>query len=468
MDDFFHIENSNVIFLRSDSLIGYANIYARLLEISRDCSGAFDVCQGWHPCKSYVGVYIQNLDKVEIKRGAVQIINDLYYGNIKAYLVIILFEGWVELYDLCTSKEDRSKGYAKQIIENALLLVDDDERVWLGIDIANPLFEGLARFYARMGFVSPYISNITPNGKLVGLVFVGLTHSKAPHDTDAVFRDILSIRRKYLDEKGVCNTNIFIPVNTCRALQNYVTRDTEYGGILRKAGEESSGGSKFSILAYPPESEVKGRNKPLYAVETPLDGPFSWHSHPEICYRDVQYLCFVGWPSGQDMAMLVFNYSHGLRMHFVVTVEGIYAVQMTVPFVQAWERIKSPACRNAIIYGIGTEFGESEKYRSIIQPGKQITEEDIRELFKETRTKYDTFLAYLQTANTLTFEELVNLVDAQLPRYGEYLQKCVDRAGLTENFTLFRVNFMPWGTIFETGFVSLLTYSSTRERGCEI
>lgn len=470
MEDFFHIEKSNVLFLNSETLQNYGNIYARLLEISQDCTGVFDVCQGWHPCKGYVALYIQDLDKLEIGPNIGEIINVNYFQNIKAYVVVLLFTGWVEIYDLCTLKEARKKGYAKQVIENTLFLLDADEKAWLGIDISNPQFENIAQFYAKMGFDSPYISNTTPNGKLVNLVFVGMTYNKVPHNNEAVFQNIMNVRKKYLSEKGVCQVNIFIPISTCQTLQSYITKDTEYGGILQKVGEEMLNNHKFSILDYPPDSEVKGQNKPLYAVDTPVDGPFNWHSHPEVCYRDVNYLCFIAWPSGQDMAATVFNYDYGVRIHFVVTIEGIYAVQMTIPFVQAWEQIQNVSCRDAIIYGIGKEFGESEKYRSILwlKPDKKITGQDIQELFKETQSKYDTFFSYLQVANTLTFEDLVNSVDAYTPTYGEYLQNCINQAGITENFTLFQVNFMPWNSIAKTGFVSLLNYTTTREKGCVI
>jgi hypothetical protein len=460
MSEFFHIEKSNILFLRSDMLQNYENIYQRLTGISRDCSGFFDICQGWHPCTSYIGMYISSLDRVKVNKDIISLINDFYFQNIKAYVIILLFTGWIELYDLCIEKEERRKGYAKKIIENTLFLKDSDEKVWLGIDIANPSFELLARFYSKMGFGSPYISNITPNGKLVDLVFIGLFYEPQGNNPEETFQAIMNIRQKFLLQKDICQVNVLIPTHTCAILKEYITKSTEFGGILQKVDQEVVQGLKFSILDYPISSEIQGQNSPLYAVATPIEGPFNWHSHPEICYRDIRFLCFIGWPSGQDMAMTVFSYDQGLRMHFVITVEGIYAVQMTIAFAEAWEKLQNESCRNAIIYGVGKEFGEAEKYRSELLLKKEITEQDILKLFKETQSKYETFFNYLQAANTLTFETLVNSVDRFISdkdfTYVKYIQDCVNQAEITENFTLFHVNFMPWIDIAQNGFISRL------------
>lgn len=118
-----------------------------------------------------------------------------------------------------------------------------------------------------------------------------------------------------------------------------------------------------AVLAFHTDFLMRGdcESSPL------ANGPLSFHTHPDICYADNR--CYIGWPSGQDMYMMVFNFlqNRNILAHFVVSSEGIWIMHIAVPFQRILYNMKktiNDPCRNILLKTFRDKFALLDSGRS--------------------------------------------------------------------------------------------------------
>ena len=115
--------------------------------------------------------------------------------------------------------------------------------------------------------------------------------------------------------------------------KSLLMNDHETGGIIKKQDDN------YKIIK---KSLVKGssNNIDLEISE------YNFHTHPLSVYEDN----FAGWFSGDDIKYIIYNSFHGLKEHFLITLEGVYRLSITPEFRKAKKNISSKQLDEIVEY----------------------------------------------------------------------------------------------------------------------
>src|SRR5208282_6504814 len=84
-------------------------------------------------------------------------------NKIIGYLVAVVFDDMNEIYDVCVANKARKHGAGKSMIKS-IISNASRPKMWLGIDINNPLWDAVLKLYISNGFLDPTPGNTTPHG----------------------------------------------------------------------------------------------------------------------------------------------------------------------------------------------------------------------------------------------------------------------------------------------------------------
>lgn len=159
----------------------------------------------------------------------------------------------------------------------------------------------------------------------------------------------------------LCKLKAFFPKTLASTLASYLTEPNEVGGkiCITRYAHDSEG--DVAVLGFNTSELVPG-NKDSFTVNIPPDkvAPFSFHTHPDICYTS--YGCFLGWPSGPDIAFMVGNYlqNRDILAHFVISSEGIWVIHLRPQFQRLLYELKNQysthQCQEKLIEFIKRSF----------------------------------------------------------------------------------------------------------------
>ncbi len=174
----------------------------------------------------------------------------------------------------------------------------------------------------------------------------------------------------------LCKLKIFFPKTLANTLVSYLSQPIELGGkicITRYA--KDSEGSDVAVLGFNTSEVVQG-DKNTFSVNIPPDkvSPLSFHTHPDICY--ISQGCFLGWPSGPDIAFVVKNYllNKDVLAHFVISSEGIWVIHLRPQFQRVLYELKNQhltaLCQQKLVQFIHNSFVflEGQRRYELISP----------------------------------------------------------------------------------------------------
>jgi GNAT superfamily N-acetyltransferase len=323
-----------------------------------------------------------------------------------------------QLYDLCVHSSHRRKGLSKIMIKDILEKADAD--VYLGIDFKNSFFDTVLKLYTGVGFKEPNVNRFSPSGVDVGREVLWLRFKQG--ETKVVDQNAYAIaanlRKEVISTK--CKFFFLIEYQTVLEIFNsFRDQSKEFSGnfaithFLRNP-KDSSDSQLYANLAFEPSTLVEGYDFPRF--EVPLHAPtapFSWHTHPKICY--MYHGCFIGWPSDQDVTLLVAHLD--IRMHFVISEEGVWGFSLN-PEVRKHLQTLDPSHLGILAGAIKDAFHGSLSNRlstnAIVQPDMvQIAKND-----------------FLTAANGISINQLIafNHLDSSVSAvYGPILEtKLID------------------------------------------
>ncbi len=309
----------------------------------------------------------------------IQILNK-NVNNIKGFLRLELYENHIEIYDVCTGKNNRKRGVMHALFENILFVTPKKYKFfWLGVTFDNPDRDNTINFYLKNGFYLDSVVFKTPsNVRLKSPVISFISSAKhifAGPKNKNVYGALSNIE---------CDFNFILKWKDAIYIQNNVyNRNVETGGTMDLKM------LKKDVLLSPNLLSVVYGDPTTFSVNPPVYY-VNWHSHPGICYTKNQ--CYIGWPSSADMRYLYAGYNLGLLLHFVFTAEGLYSIKlskdaMKFMYMIALNKDWLTAVGDLIYY----RFAYIEKYR----------------LFVETRDRQKNIAEFLNRANTFTLKDYV-------------------------------------------------------------
>lgn len=445
----------NVFHLTIDELDQYPNIKSRIDTLINDCGFSYSDCSGYDTCKSYSVICIDKemlignlntslhdmLENANEKTNFLKHLND-YPEYIVGYAKLVQISensDSAEIYDVCVSNNDRKKGYSNDLF-NYILKYTDKNKLWLGIELENPLFNMVIRLYAKYGFKSPMVTQHTSFGKEIGFLVIGLTwiRGESFNYTETI-KNAIELRNI---NSNICMYPIHIHETVLTKLRSYLDKDVEYAGQLLIDRFIEKDGIRYGNLVYPTRTEIKGTNvgeNGQLFYNTPLPKSYiSFHTHPDICYQTLG--CYIGWPSGQDIANIVDAYPRP-TIHFVIAKEGIYSIKFNIKFLKIAEYIPQ-RCRSLLFKAIKDRFDHIDPYRSVIHRNRN------------RRSREEQIKIFIEHSNGFSLSD----ISSSLRGTG-----CLNNVSLTTK--IFNIKYLDWENA-EQRYIDDMLYTKITNPKC--
>jgi len=317
-------------------LLNYPNIIKRIKELNESCFNLKTDCCINSNCTNNVYFYIKydymdmDIDyttTVDIDMDVdmdVDVDYKLEMLSKKPYVIkSLLLEKYSlagsEIYNVCTDILNRNKGYMRILLLEYLKMNSKNKITWLGIDTRQSVetITKLYKLYTVIGFYNPVlVKNTGIFLNTLPFYVIGLTHTDKPHTryNPNTFDIILNT----LNFKETTENKFLITLKTCLQLQDYLKYPFEAGGTFLK---------RKNVL------EINHNSITYSTIEScKVDisaGFFNFHTHPHHCYN--KYQCNYGWLSIMDISYILQHFAT-VGLHYVVSLEGIYSVQLTPEF----------------------------------------------------------------------------------------------------------------------------------------
>ena len=341
--------------------------------------------------------------------------------NILGFLRVELYVTHAEIYDVCTGIETRRQGIMHTLFSHMFKVIRKDY-FWLGVAFDNEKRDEAIKFYLTNSFSFSNVTFRTPSNVKLKFPVLGFVNRKIKERN--LFDALSDI---------ACNFTFKMRWVDMAYIQNNVYgKNVESGGVMNVKDALFPQSSGDRSLLIPDVSSIVYGDPTNLTIEPPLHY-INWHSHPHICYKKNN--CYIGWPSGQDMKYIFYNYYYGLLFHLLFTAEGLYTIQLTEKAMRMVYLLSSNRkWLDSIADLIKYRFTYVEKYRTC--EGQQC-------LFsKDENVKRNSKIQeFLKKANTATlkdyldkdFSEYSNVVDSL-----KYLEQFT-----SPHFPLFQVTLYP-------------------------
>lgn len=373
--------------------------------------------------------------------------NDLIYNkddNIRKKVSVI------EIYDVCVSQKSRNKGILNKMFESIIETAKEEFILWLGIDPYNPMWDTVLHTYTKFGFIDPYITYKNTQGADLPIT-VGFYRRYKPTDLEIeeARNKANELKKDLFKKSGMggnkdlsmelelpknsCTQKIFLSKNILEFLYGLLSKDVEYAGNLRTIIPQMAEADlknvkdvdkrqvKQAYLGIYNENEKDLAKGEKMAVNYFPTSRITFHTHPSICYRDLQ--CYLGWPSATDMASIFQTYyTKGVVLHLLISEEGLYFINLN-PWFQKASRHISKKC----------VLGITETVKNHFLYDKEVSEMNRSKPFPELQ--YDNYMRFV---NNLTINDLINR-EIKIKSC-----KIIMRKPYIINQPVFQVQFVSW------------------------
>ena len=447
--------NKNVVYVHSNAFKNMKNLTNHVVKLHKDhCGGTTNLCQQ-KPCNSTLVLYI---DK-KYQNLSLKSIETTYYKYISAFLSIEIYKEYVEIYNVCTSKFARKRGIMRSIFKSVTKDIpksasNKTRKIWIGVAIDNKMLTPVIKLYLSVGFKAEGIQSISPSGIFPNFPFLSMIY--VGNDNISDLSDIQKMIKNYVKNKGKCKITVHIEPELMENINTYISSDVEHGGIM---GAKSVGNNKF-ILGI---AAVTKGSKNNFTVNTPRYF-ITWHTHPFICYKN--NLCYIGWPSGQDMGSILPRYMEGQIAHILFSNEGTYVLQLSRPMME-FMRAMTSECVDYLSKLVSYYFENLEHFRKAEYDPERSRcldkLDDIRCLTYNTKQKQLSIKKIINVINTYTLTNLLNLGDNNnINRLVKNVNICLIKAGKNikgnSNIPIFKVNYTDGNKSLRDGVTATIEY----------
>lgn len=337
----------------------------------------------------------------------------------------VLFVKGVILYiPVCIYPELNIDAFKELIIAGEDIFQDIS---WIvNIPIADNTYQ-IAAALAEIEFMNPILLKHDPLFNPLPYTVLTMEYNKYIRNDKLTFtiNRIQRLLLLYNEKISQCEIKIHFDKNLADSIKTYLQAPVEYAGVL----EINNGKYHLNQQPTPGENIILPNGTVDYNVDIGTTHPITFHIHPSICYKTLK--CYVGWPSAQDIARLIYVFPHELK-HYVITLEGIYALELSFEFQKYLLTFDKPK-RDYFFNIIYKHFSDIHSLRS-----ETINKDDIRHFI---------FYDFFRNINSFTINKLLTII----PESSDIM--------LTDDdFCLFTVYFYNWEFIDNNdGFIDTAT-----------
>lgn len=430
----------------------YKGLLNKISKLMLDnCNFTLDICPyTYNNCNSYIYFYIDERPYIGFNN-IEQILEQINIDDVPVLGALLAMEGnighFTDVYNVCTHKQYRNKGIMKEIfyrlIEDLINIWGiDNFNLWVGLITDQPKeqWESLLKMYTKLGFTNPYLTRNTPSFfSALPFTVIGLNWDKTVFNyfynniqnkqiEDKIKKQLMIaniLRQSYYKEKDNCNLKLYFNLEICENLKKYLSKNVEVAGELLLSKYYYNNNILYKNIVFK-DNIILGSQEGFF-VNIP-NKIITFHTHPHICY--IKEGCYIGWPSGYDLILLVDNFPNMLK-HYVITVEGIYSLQLAID-----TQLK-----------LFSKKIDKEKFSDMLYKKMSSFEQLRSEVYKTEKNRHHNMHDFFKTISTITYSKL-------LEGNGEYSED------QDNNFLIYYITFYSWNMIysnkgFEDNFITI-------------
>ena len=252
----------------------------------------------------------------------------------------------LEIWNVCKSnfavpdQEQTFRVYnAMNAIVKYVMTVTGINTVWLGVIFTNAYYENAVRSYLKAGFEIKYVTSLSlqysPDLYSRFLVMEaynnkGLFATPPIQITPERVEELIVIaKRIQLVESGsIKKSDVLLHTSGWKLLlQKVISKNTECAGIINEVVAED--GVTKTITA---NEILVGCEGTVCGTSQMFPYEVNFHTHPIACYINyygaASETAYIAPPSSTDFGSILYQSSNKLKYHCIVTLEGIYVVQV--------------------------------------------------------------------------------------------------------------------------------------------
>ena len=222
-------------------------------------------------------------------------------------------------------------------VENIEYYLNDVKNIKITLPIKNI---NIILEYAKNGFGKPYIKD--------SKMYINRTKN----DNKVYYNNIQYILKEFNKKKNHCTIFAKIGEDTMTTFKEYCNT----GGFTKNKNETTTqkeiAGNMF--VSYIDKNLIHildiNKNSIIYGTDCGVDivdGLFNFHSHPKDTYK--KFNVKLGFPSAQDYIGFLIGYiEDDTIIHFVVTLEGIYVISISIKLLDKNKKFKIDDLSNFI------------------------------------------------------------------------------------------------------------------------
>lgn len=353
--------------------------------------------------------------------------------------------------------------------------------VWTAVspDLTSNVLTVISQYLSNNQFSTPKLSSTTINGSvlskpMITFILDKLNLNMEKESISKTIEYVLQLKERILPEKlDSCTYTVFIPPETLiRARQEFIEKDKEYAGLFLITGysvveDKNRKPSVLATLKMPDKEIVRGQT---LSVVPPV-GLFNFHTHPIVTYT-TNHLALNA-PSASDLLAVPYIRLTDTVLHMVISVEGVYTVQLTpefqryIDYMNSFDQTNLHACRQTLFEELKKHVATFEAFSQTKgnADGKLVYyyggDKDMNRFFyggldNLTVRDVDLIKQYLYNANNITIQTVIR--NNSNPRCS-WLNSEVD-------FKLYVVSFTPWIEISYRGITVDVTTVSRGKLQC--
>ena len=346
-ENIFEIKD-NIVIISKDLFINKINIITEIssLAVPNEINIATN--------NGLLLIYINTSKITDIQKrryGSINIdsLEKFYIYNMEGFMLVDFYRGLTsEIHDIHINKNSLT---SRNIIITSLLktmvngLIMEYSKLWSYIKLdpksKKPNNE-LIDSHLKAGFIPIEINNQSPNGNKKDFYFISFIFNKIENIINPS-ENVITKRKKLVDnlleiydvKSSVCGITVYIPSREILKIRNtLMNKDKEYSGVFGVADYKSDKSFKSYTLMIPTNSirydnSIISDNKAEYYI--------TWHTHPIYCHDKK---CYMTWPTGNDMKLVIVGYPKGIICHLIFTDDGVYIITLRHEMMAFMNKIK--------------------------------------------------------------------------------------------------------------------------------
>lgn len=364
--------------------------------------------------------------------------------QITSYILSIIDEDTIDILIGGTTYLDAEK--INEMIYSVLTDPRNSHARYVAVNIPYNIegFSDIVKFLIHNNFGSPKILNKTVTGTLLEksvitlfLVKGNLNVGTPINILNYVYELVYSIEPY---DKS-CKFIVLVPLKEAKKLHELLSRDTEYGGsfYIRKYNLFKDTQKQTVIpvaeLGLAESTLTKGDK----ASVMPTLSLFNFHTHPYHCYEQNGCTLNLDWFSPADVSAITnFRNMQKTILHFLISKEGIYTIQLTPEFSTYLDELIQNEYINYEDCYTSFMFVLKERFKSF---------EDII-----LDVNYEHIPEYLTNINNIMFSSVLSETYRISETSCDWLQP-------EKDFRLFNITFTFWKDIEKQGYLSVQSHT---------